>query len=167
MTFIAYRRSDGQNAALNMNHVTSMRVAEVGAYFVVQVELDEVSRLNNFDLVVDLGCYSTDAIANWAMMQMLGAVSESNIVELPTEEEFDREVRSKERAKAMKTSLDDLDLSVQAYNALLRGGMHTAGDVCKCTKKQLLKIRNLGDKTFKEIVEKLAALDLTIKSEED
>ena len=52
-------------------------------------------------------------------------------------------------------SIDELDLSVRAYNCLYwRGGIHTYGDLAEKSIDDLYKIRNLGKETLKEIVEK-------------
>ena len=58
----------------------------------------------------------------------------------------------------------DLELSVRSENCLLRAGIRTIGDLIQYTREDLLKIRNLGKISLKEIEEKLGAFDLTLSS---
>ena len=57
----------------------------------------------------------------------------------------------------------DLELSIRSENCLLRGGIHTIGDLLNKTKDDLLKIRNLGKISLKEIGEKLDNAGLKLK----
>lgn len=53
-------------------------------------------------------------------------------------------------------SIDELELSVRAYNALKRSGLNTIDDVCKLTKAELRGIKNLGKVSAEEVIAKLA-----------
>lgn len=61
----------------------------------------------------------------------------------------------------------DLELSIRSENCLLRGGIHTIGDLVSRGKDDLLKIRNLGKISLKEIEEKLENLGLSLQSEKN
>lgn len=50
-------------------------------------------------------------------------------------------------------SIDDLDLSVRAYNCLRRAGVTLIGDIRQLGIKGVSSIRNMGKKSLKEIVE--------------
>lgn len=51
-----------------------------------------------------------------------------------------------------KTDIDELELSVRAFNALKRSGFRTVGDVTDAiTQGKLIGIRNLGRKSSAEI----------------
>ncbi|MDO9509013.1 MAG: DNA-directed RNA polymerase subunit alpha [Thermovirgaceae bacterium] len=63
-------------------------------------------------------------------------------------------------------SIKDLELSIRSENCLLRGGVQTFGDLMCRTKAELLKIRNLGKISLREIEEKLEPFGLNIKGEE-
>ena len=54
-----------------------------------------------------------------------------------------------------KISIDELELSVRAYNCLKRAGINTIGDLLDKTIDDLGKVRNLGKKSIDEIEEKL------------
>jgi DNA-directed RNA polymerase subunit alpha len=57
----------------------------------------------------------------------------------------------------------DLELSIRSENCLLRGGIHTIGDLLQKSRDDLLKIRNLGKISLKEIGEKLDSAGLKLR----
>ena len=59
----------------------------------------------------------------------------------------------------------DLELSVRSENCLLRGGVHMIGELVSRTRDDLLKIRNLGKISLKEIEEKLTKFDLHLSGD--
>ena len=54
-----------------------------------------------------------------------------------------------------KTPLEDLHLSSRAYNALRRFGIDCVEDLTEYSQKDILKFRNIGHETLKEIVGKV------------
>lgn len=63
--------------------------------------------------------------------------------------------------KLLKTSLEDLDLSVRAYNCLKAAKINSLGEVVKYDTHELLKFRNFGKKSLVEIEELLQNKGLT------
>lgn len=53
--------------------------------------------------------------------------------------------------------IEDLNLSVRAYNVLKRGGIHTVEEIQQQTDKELLRIRGMGEICLKEIREKVGS----------
>lgn len=49
----------------------------------------------------------------------------------------------------------NLELSVRTYNCLKRAGINTIGRLFELKREEIKKIRNLGDKSFKEICDKV------------
>ncbi len=64
-----------------------------------------------------------------------------------------------------KMKIDELELSVRSLNCLKRDKIETVGDLLRKSEKELLKIRNFGDKSLKEVDEKLKAFGLKLKAE--
>lgn len=60
----------------------------------------------------------------------------------------------------------DLELSIRSENCLLRGGILTIGDLVARSREDLLKIRNLGKISLREIEEKLEKAGLSLISAE-
>jgi len=58
----------------------------------------------------------------------------------------------------------DLELSIRSENCLLRGGIQTIGELMTKSREDLLKIRNLGKISLKEIEEKMEKLGTIIAS---
>ena len=57
----------------------------------------------------------------------------------------------------------DLDLSVRSLNCLKRQGFQTVQELTQVTEEEMMKFRNLGKKSLKEIEDKLAELGLSFK----
>ena len=69
------------------------------------------------------------------------------------------------KLKKLETSIDDLDFSVRAYNCLKRAGVNTLGDLTAKSELEMMKVRNLGKKSLKEVMEKVK--DMGLKFRED
>ena len=63
--------------------------------------------------------------------------------------------------KLLKTSLEDLDLSVRAYNCLKAAKINSLSELVRFETHELLKFRNFGKKSLVEIEELLVEKGLT------
>ncbi len=70
------------------------------------------------------------------------------------------------KLKKLETSIDDLDFSVRAYNCLKRAGINTLGDLTEKTELEMMKIRNLGKKSLKEVIDKIRDMGLKFRDED-
>jgi len=70
------------------------------------------------------------------------------------------------KLKKLETPIDDLDFSVRAYNCLKRAGINTLGDLTEKTEIEMMKIRNLGKKSLKEVIEKIKDMGLKFRDED-
>ena len=68
--------------------------------------------------------------------------------------------------KTLETPIEELDLSVRAYNCLKRAGHHTLQDLTSLTEPEMMKIRNLGKKSLKEVIDKIKEMGLKFRDEE-
>ena len=68
--------------------------------------------------------------------------------------------------KTLETPIEELDLSVRAYNCLKRAGKHTLSDLTAMTETEIMKIRNLGKKSLKEVLDKVKDMGLRFRDEE-
>jgi len=66
---------------------------------------------------------------------------------------------------AKSIDIEDLDLSVRAYNSLKRAGYNTIDDIISTDLEKLAKTRNLGLKSFDEVVSKVKALGFEFEKE--
>ncbi len=60
--------------------------------------------------------------------------------------------------------IEDLDLSVRSYNCLKRAGIQTVEELTQKTEEEMMRIRNLGKKSLKEVKDKLFELGLEFKA---
>ena len=70
------------------------------------------------------------------------------------------------KVKALETSIEDLDFSVRAYNCLKRAGIHTLQDLVNNSESDMMKIRNLGKKSLKEVLDKIRDMGLVLRDED-
>ena len=70
------------------------------------------------------------------------------------------------KVKALETSIEDLDFSVRAYNCLKRAGIHTLQDLVNKSEPEMMKIRNLGKKSLKEVLDKIREMGLVLRDED-
>ena len=70
------------------------------------------------------------------------------------------------KLKKLETSIDDLDFSVRAYNCLKRANINTLGDLTAKSELEMMKIRNLGKKSLKEVMDKIKDMGLKFRDED-
>ena len=63
--------------------------------------------------------------------------------------------------KLLKTPLNDLDLSVRAYNCLKAADVKTLGDLVRLEISDMMKFRNFGKKSLAELEQLVAEKSLT------
>ncbi|MGL5630318.1 MAG: DNA-directed RNA polymerase subunit alpha [Mycoplasmoidaceae bacterium] len=61
--------------------------------------------------------------------------------------------------------IEELDLSVRSFNCLKRAGIQNIVQITDLTRSELEKIRNLGKKSLKEIIQKIESRDLKFKGD--
>ena len=77
----------------------------------------------------------------------------------------EKEENKKERVLEM--SIEDLELSVRSFNCLKRAGISTVEDLTNKSEADMMKVRNLGKKSLDEVTNKLHALGLDFRKDED
>ncbi len=70
------------------------------------------------------------------------------------------------KVKALETTIEDLDFSVRAYNCLKRANIHTLQDLVNKSENDMMKIRNLGKKSLKEVLDKVRDLGLILRNDD-
>ena len=136
-----------------------------------EVEDARVGQSENYDkLIIDVWTNSSIkpeeaiALASRILIEHLEIVANvnniANVTGLMKEKEEDPKV------KALETPIEELDFSVRAYNCLKRAGVHTLQDLVNKSDPEVMKIRNLGKKSLKEVLDKVKELDLNLKEED-
>ena len=82
-----------------------------------------------------------------------------------TEVMVEKEESKKE--KVLEMSIEELELSVRSFNCLKRAGIATVEDLISKSESEMMKVRNLGKKSFDEVTAKLHSLGLDFAQEEE
>ncbi len=77
------------------------------------------------------------------------------------------EKEESKKEKVLEMTIEELDLSVRSYNCLKRAGINTVEDLVNKTEEDMMKVRNLGRKSLEEVMNKLTALNLSLRKEEE
>lgn len=101
--------------------------------------------------------------ASRILIQHLMLITDENITfdDASTREENIVDEHILHMRKLLKTSLEDLDLSVRAYNCLKAAKINSLGELVRYDMHELLKFRNFGKKSLVEIEELLQNKGLT------
>lgn len=65
--------------------------------------------------------------------------------------------------KTLETPIEEIEFSVRAYNCLKRAGIHTVQDLISKREVEVTKIRNLGKKSLKEVLDKVVEMGLKFR----
>ena len=74
---------------------------------------------------------------------------------------------TKGQDKVLEMTIEELDLSVRSFNCLKRANINTVQDLIAKTEDEMMKVRNLGRKSLEEVINKLALMGLSLKSEDN
>jgi len=136
-----------------------------------EIEPARVGQNENYDkLIMDVytnGVINPDeaiALASRILIEHFQIVADTNNIANVTGMMIEKIEDPKQ--KALETSIEDLDFSVRAYNCLKRAGIHTLQDLVNRSENDMMKIRNLGKKSLKEVLDKVKELELSLKDED-
>jgi len=131
------------------------------------VDNTRVGQVTNFDkLIIDIKTNGSvkpeDALSQASKiindyMALLIDLSDNNNKDLIFEE-----VSAKEKRKEYPT-IEELELSVRAYNCLKREGIDTVDKLLNYKEDELLQIRNFGQKSIQEVKDKVKELGLSFR----
>ena len=135
-----------------------------------EVETARVGQNNNFDkLILEVwtnGSISPEEalalaarilIEHFEILTSLNAIADETGLMISKSED--------PSVKILETSIDDLDFSVRAYNCLKRANILTLKDLVDKTENEMMKIRNLGKKSLKEVMDKVKDMGLSFRDE--
>ena len=98
------------------------------------------------------------ALAAKILIEHLSIVADlnsiSNISDMMTEKQIDT------ITKTLETPIEEIEFSVRAYNCLKRANINTVQDLINKKEIEVTKIRNLGKKSLKEVIDKVKEMGL-------
>ena len=93
-------------------------------------------------------------VSHFNVVSQLNSIIASN--------EFMHEIEAPVVNKTNEKKIEELDLSVRSYNCLMRAGIKDVKDLISRSEEEMMKVRNLGRKSLKEVKEKLEELGLSL-----
>lgn len=135
-----------------------------------EVETARVGQNNNFDKLIlevwtngsispaeALALAARILIEHFEILTSLNAIADETGLMISKSED--------PSVKILETSIDDLDFSVRAYNCLKRANILTLKDLVDKSENEMMKIRNLGKKSLKEVMDKVKDMGLNFRDE--
>ena len=98
-------------------------------------------------------------VSHFNVVSQLNSVIASN--------EFMHEIEAPVVNKTNEKKIEELDLSVRSYNCLKRAGINTIGELAQKTEEEMMRVRNLGRKSLKEVMQKLRENGFELKHSYD
>ena len=137
-----------------------------------QVENTRVGQMVDFDKLVievwtdgSLKAYEALSLAAKVMTGHLELFIDLSEATKNTQVMIEKEESKKE--KVLEMSIEELELSVRSFNCLKRAGIATVEDLTNKSETDMMKVRNLGKKSFDEVTAKLHSLGLDFAKEDE
>lgn len=135
------------------------------------VENTRVGQSNDFDKLT-LDVWTDGSLTPTAAISLAAKILTEHLemfVNL-TEEAKDAKVmverEETHQEKVLDKTIEELDLSVRSYNCLKRADIQTVKDLTERTEADMMKVRNLGQKSLEEVKLKLADLGVGFRQED-
>ncbi len=174
---LTVRRGVGYvSSATNKEYVNSVGTIAIDSIYtpVVNVAFNvEKTRVENVNVasfdkltieVTTNGSVKPDealAVASKIMMEHLQVIVE--LSEKASTSEYMIEAKVVNENTKLEMKVEELDLSQRSSNCLRRAGIQTVAELANKTEEELIKVKNLGRKSLKEIKDKLEDLGLGFK----
>ncbi len=101
------------------------------------------------------------AYASKMMIEHLNVIVE--LSDTASDIDFMIEAEDDSQNRKLEMSIEELDLTVRSFNCLKRANINTVQQLSEKSEEDMIKVRNLGRKSLKEIKEKLETLGLSFK----
>ena len=132
--------------------VEPTRVGESAKYDQLTLEIESNGALKPYEAI---------SLAAKILVEHLNMFVE--LTDMAVNMEVMSEAQSDTTNKVLDMTIEELDLSVRSYNCLKRAGIQTVQDLAAKSEDDMIKVRNLGKKSLKEVKEKLVELGLGFK----
>lgn len=133
-----------------------------------EVESAPVGQNENFDkLIMDVytnGSITPEeamALSSKILIEHLNIVADLNQISDITGIIAEKKVDT--ITKTLETPIEEIEFSVRAYNCLKRAGINTMQDLIDKKEVEVTKIRNLGKKSLKEVLDKVKEMGLKFR----
>ncbi len=136
-----------------------------------QVEPARLGRATNYDRLI-LEIWTNGAVTPLDAFKMALQILKDHVEllfsievgELGAVEKEERAVAD-ELEEKLSMGIEELNLSVRAYNCLKKKGINTVGELVRFKKEDLMSLKNFGKKSLEEVEKVLASLGLSLGME--
>ena len=134
-------------------------------YTVENTRVGHDSRFDKLTIEVwtDGSILPQEALAKSAQILIAHLEKFLDVANITRDINIEKEEEQVEENKYENFTIEELDLSVRSYNCLKRAGIQTILELTDRTEEDMMKVKNLGKKSLKEIKEKLTAYNLSFK----
>lgn len=167
--FVGADKNKEYNRSIGVIAIDSIYTPVTNVNFNVEKTRNEGNVASYDKLTIDIttnGSISSKeaiAIASKMMIEHLEVIVE--LSEKACAGEFMSEPEFESHNRKLEMTIDELDLSVRSYNCLKRAALNTVAELSSKSEEDMMKVRNLGRKSLKEIKEKLEALGLGFRKD--
>jgi DNA-directed RNA polymerase subunit alpha len=119
------------------------------------------------DIWTDGTTAPVDAMSNAAAILIDQLAPFKDYVKISQMKDEERAIRMTIPDEKYNMPVDQLDLSVRTMNCLRRSNIGTVGELIGKGTKELLKLRNFGQKSYQEIEDRLASIGLSLEPKTD
>ena len=131
------------------------------AYSVEPIRVGHDSKFDALTLEVSTNGSCTPAEAvTLASKLLINQLANFSLIESNKEYKMVKEAPKAEENKFQNMLIEELDLSVRSNNCLKRAGITTVMELTQRSEDEMMKVRNLGKKSLKEVKEKLNEIGL-------
>ena len=131
------------------------------AYSVEPTRVGHDSKFDALTLEVSTNGSCTPAEAvTLASKLLINQLANFSLIESNKEYKMVKEAPKAEENKFQNMLIEELDLSVRSNNCLKRAGITTVMELAQRSEDEMMKVRNLGKKSLKEVKEKLNEIGL-------
>jgi DNA-directed RNA polymerase subunit alpha len=136
--------------------VQNTRVGQITDYDKLTLEI-----WTNGSIKPDEACSLAAKILSDHLTLFVNLTDHVSSVEIMVEKEEDK------KEKILEMSIEELDLSVRSFNCLKRANINTVEELVQKSEEDMMKVRNLGRKSLEEVAQKLAALGLSLRRNDE
>ena len=135
------------------------------------VEQTRVGHDNNYDKL-DMEVFTNGAMLPQNAIALAAKILVAHfelfvdLSEIAKSEDVLAETVEEPKNKYQEMLIEELDLSVRSSNCLKRANIATVMELTQKTEEDMMKVRNLGKKSLKEVKEKLMAIGLSFRDYE-
>ena len=133
-----------------------------------EVESARVGRNENFDKLImyvntngSITPEEAMALASRILIEHLNIITDLNQIADVTGIMAEKKVDT--ITKTLETPIEEIEFSVRAYNCLKRANINTVQDLIDKKESEVTKIRNLGKKSLKDVIDKVNELGLKFR----